>query len=85
MSLVLKRIVSEIYVPPVKVLDDKSAMNQLFLAHIEQKQLFADLLSGEVDHEELLEVVEAYVGTNNMDSFIDSTEQQLNRLVGYCD
>ena len=85
MSILLQRYVANIYVPPVEVLDDMGAMNQMLAAHIEQKQLFADLLSGEVDHEELLEVVEAYVGTNNMDSYIDSTEQQLDRLVGCCD
>lgn len=82
MNVLLQRQVANIYIPPVKVLDDKGAMNQMLAAHIEQKQLFVDLVSGEVDHEDLLEVVEAYVGTQNMDNYIEVTEQQLDRFLG---
>ena len=43
MNVLLQRKVANIYIPPVDVLDDKQAMDQLIAIHIEQKNFFAAL------------------------------------------
>lgn len=80
MVLLLHKV-SNIYVPPVDVLDDSKAFDKLFELHIEKKRLLQDLLLGGIDHEEVLEALEAYIGTSHMDSYIEQTEQQLDRLI----
>ena len=82
MSVLLQRQVASIYIPPVDVIDDKTEMNQLLALHIEQKNFFAALVQDDICHEDVLEYVETYIGTVNMDSYIDRTEQQLNDFVG---
>ena len=80
MNVLLQRKVANIYIPPVDVLDDKQAMDQLIAIHIEQKNFFAALATDDTCHEDVLEYVETYVGTRNMDTYIDSTERQLEQL-----
>lgn len=76
----LSRELANIYIPPVNVLNDSDAMNELMTLHIQQKMLFKDLITGGIDHEEVLEALEAYIGTKNMDDYIISTESQLDKL-----
>lgn len=78
--VLLLRKVANIYVPPVDVLEDKAAFDQLFELHVEQKRLLQDLLVGGVDHEEVLEALEAYIGTPNMDRYLEQVEPQLDLI-----
>ena len=80
MALLLRKI-ANIYVPPVDVLEDQAAFDEMFELHVEQKRLLQDLLVGGVDHEEVLEALEAYIGTSHMDHYIEQTEQQLDLLI----
>lgn len=84
MNVNLVRRVADIYIPPVEVIDDRSYMDSMMAAHIEQKNFFNALVTDEVCHEDVLEFVEAYIGTREMDIYIDRTEQQLTQLIG-CD
>lgn len=78
--VLLLRKVANIYVPPVDVIEDKAAFDQLFELHVEQKRLLQDLLVGGVDHEEVLEALEAYIGTPNMDRYLEQVEPQLDLI-----
>lgn len=78
----LIRRVADIYIPPVTVIDDKEAMNQLMALHFEQKQFFNALVTDDVCHEDVLEFIEAYVDTRAMDDRINQIEQQLTELAG---
>lgn len=80
MALLLRKV-ANLYVPPVNVLEDKAAFEQMFELHVEKKRLLNDLLIGGVDHEEVLEALEAYIGTSNMDNYIEQTEQQLDLIL----
>lgn len=81
MSVLLQRQVANIYVPPVDVLDDKQALNEIFALHIEQKHFFNALVDDDACHEDVLEYVETYIGTQNMDDYVERTEQQLEQLI----
>ena len=80
MNVELVRRVASIYIPPVEVIDDKAAMNQMMAAHVEQKNFFNALVNDDCVHEDVLEFVEAYIGTSQMDSYINATETQLQQL-----
>ncbi|MEM8779999.1 MAG: hypothetical protein AAGF26_14230 [Cyanobacteria bacterium P01_G01_bin.49] len=56
-------------------------MNRLMEAHFQQKQFFKALVEDDGCQEDVLEFMEAYIGTSQMDSYIDRTEQQLDRLM----
>lgn len=79
--MILQRKVANIYIPPVDVIDDRQAMDEMVAIHVQQKNFFAALVEDQTCHEDVLEYMEMYVGTRNMDSYIDSTEQQLNKLI----
>ncbi len=81
MNVILQRKVANIYIPPVDVIDDREAMNQMLAHHVEQKNFFAALATDDVCHEDVLEYVETFVETRNMDAYIEQTEQQLNQLI----
>lgn len=82
MNVELVRRTADIYIPPVEVLKDDAAMNQMMALHIEQKKFFNALVTDDCCHEDVLEFVEAYIGTSEMDRYIESTEQKLVKLVG---
>ena len=84
MNVNLVRRVADIYIPPVEVIDDRDAMNQMIALHVEQKNFFNALVTDECAHEDVLEFIEAYIGTSEMDSYIESTEEKLTKLIG-CD
>ncbi|MGK7914735.1 MAG: hypothetical protein AB4038_04205 [Prochloraceae cyanobacterium] len=79
MALLLRQV-ANIYVPPVDVLEDRAAFDELFELHVEQKRLLQDLLVGGVDHEEVLEALEAYIGTSHMDNYIERVEPRLDLI-----
>lgn len=81
MNVLLQRQVADIYIPPVDVIDDKAAMNQLMDLHILQKQFFAALVEDDICHEDVLDFVETYIGTHQMDSYVVQTEAQLDQLI----
>ncbi|MGD1920405.1 MAG: hypothetical protein ACFCAD_16900 [Pleurocapsa sp.] len=81
MSVLLQRKVANIYIPPVDVMEDREAMNQLLAFHVEQKNFFAALVEDDICHEDVLEYVETYIGTRDMDNYIEVTEQQLDQLI----
>jgi len=81
MTVQLLRRVSSIYIPDVDVVPDEAAFNQMFAVHMEEKQLLQDLILGGVDHEEVLEALEVYIGTPNMDSYIEKTESELDSFL----
>lgn len=76
----LHREISNILVPSVDVLEDKAAFKQLFAIHCEKKLLLQDLITGGVDHEEVLEALEIYIGTSKMDAYIDQIEPEMDCL-----
>lgn len=78
--VLLPRKVASIYIPSVQVVEDKDLFDSMFEAHCQQKLLFNDLIKGGVNHEEILEALELYIGTSQMDSYIASSEQQLDEL-----
>lgn len=78
--MMLSRTLANIYIPPVNVLNDSGAMTELMELHIEQKMLFKDLVSGGINHEEILEALEASIGTKHMDAYIIPIESQLDKL-----
>ncbi|MEO1006901.1 MAG: hypothetical protein AAFW67_13910, partial [Cyanobacteria bacterium J06638_38] len=77
----LLRKVSSVYVPPVEVLEDEKAFDDLFQLHIEKKRLMKDLITGGVNHQEVLEALEVYIGTSNMDSYIEETQERANLIL----
>ena len=74
----LLRKLASIYIPPVTVLEDTQAMNQLLELHYEQKLLFNDLIKGGIDHDEVLEALEAYIGIKNLDNYCAHVEKKLD-------
>ncbi len=79
MALLLRKV-SDILVPPVDILQEEKAFDQMFAIHCEQKLLLQDLLIGGVDYEEVLEALEVYLGTPAMDAYIHRVEPQLDQL-----
>ena len=79
MALLLRQV-SDILVPPVDILQDEKAFDEMFELHVEQKLLLQDLLRGGVDYEEVLEALEVYLGTPAMDAYIHRVEPQLDQL-----
>lgn len=82
MNVNLIRRVADIYIPPVEVIDDEAALNQMMALHIEQKNFFNALVTDESCHEDVLEFVEAYIGTKSMDGYIAKTERELTLFAG---
>ena len=80
-DLLLQRSLGGIYIPPVDVMDDQAAMGEMLETHIQQKDFLMALSTDEYIHEDILEFVETYVGTNNMDKYIQKTEQKLDRVL----
>lgn len=78
--MILLRKTASIYIPPVQVIEDGDLFDSMFESHCQQKLLFNDLINGDVDHEEILEALEAYIGTSQMDNYIAATEKQLDEL-----
>ncbi len=79
--VLLLRKVSDILVPPVEILQDEKAFDEMFELHVEQKLLLQDLLVGGVDYEEVLEALEVYLGTPAMDAYINRIEPQLDLIL----
>ena len=75
--MLLRKLVS-IYIPPVTVLEDTQTMNQLLELHYQQKLLFNDLIKGGVDHDEVLEALEAYIGIKNLDNYCARVDKKLD-------
>ena len=82
MNVNLIRRVADIYIPPVEVIDDSAALDQMMALHVEQKNFFNALVTDDVCHEDVLEFVEAYIGTRSMDNYIARTERELTELAG---
>lgn len=80
MNVELIRKTADIYIPPVEVIDDRDAMNQMMALHVEQKNFFNALVTDDCCHEDVLEYVEAFVGTSEMDRYIKETEARLTEL-----
>jgi hypothetical protein len=80
-TLLLQRALGGIYVPPIDVIDDRATMDAMLKAHIEQKNFLMALSTDEYVHEDILELVEAYIGTSAMDVYIADTEQKLDRVL----
>lgn len=81
--MILQRAVASIYVPPVDVIEDKAEMDRLLTIHFEQKQFLKALITDDICHEDVLEFMETYVETRNMDAFVENSERQLNQLIDY--
>lgn len=76
-----QRSLGEIYVPSVDIIDDRATMNAMLKAHCEQKNFLMALSTDEYIHEDILELVETYIGVDNMDRYITDTEQKLDRVL----
>ncbi len=75
-----KRRISNILIPAVDILDEEKAFEQLFQIHCLKKQLFSELVEGEASFEEILEALETFIGTSNMDGYLLEIEPKLNNL-----
>ena len=80
--ITLRRKVANILIPPVEVLKDKKAVDEMFAIHCERKLLLNDLIKGGVDYDTVLDACEAYLGTSAMDNYIKQVEPQLDKLIG---
>ena len=80
MGVFLERKVGDILIPGVDVSADEKAFEQLFEIHCLKKQLFSELVKGEADFEEVFEVLEAFIGTSNMDAYLLDVCPKLDRL-----
>ncbi len=80
MNVSLERRISNILIPAVDIPDDEKAFEQLFEIHCLKKQLFSELVEGEASFEEILEALETFIGTSNMDGYLLEIEPKLNNL-----
>ncbi len=80
MNFELERKISNILIPAVDIPDDEKAFEQLFEIHCLKKQLFSELVKGEADFEEILEALEAFIGTSNMDGYLLDVQPKLDKL-----
>lgn len=81
MSVELQRQVSSILIPDVDVTyQDELIFDQMFAIHVEKKKLFHDLANGEADFEEVLEALEVFIGTSNMDGYLLDVTPKLDYL-----
>lgn len=78
MSISLERQYSSILVP--EVFTSEAEFDQLFHLHCLKKQLLSELIDGEADFEEVLEALETFIGTSNMDGYLMDIERPLNQL-----
>lgn len=80
MSVFVERQIARILIPDVEVIADKKAFDQLFEIHYLKKQLFAELVKGQADFEEIFEALETFIGTANMDAYLLETSIKLEGL-----
>ncbi len=80
MNVLLERRISNILIPAVDISTDENAFEQLFEIHCLKKQLFSELVKGEASFEEILEALEAFIGTSNMDGYLLDVQPKLDKL-----
>lgn len=78
--MLITRVVGNIFVPPENFLDDSQAMTELLAVHREKKLLLRDLITGDASVDEMYEGLEAYFQLSSMDSYVQQTEQKLDKL-----
>lgn len=75
------RRLANIYIPEVPTNLDSDEFEAVWQAHVAQKQLFRELSRTDADSEDVLEALETFVGTANMDDYISSIEPQLSSFI----
>lgn len=78
-----ERQVANILISPVAFTGDDLALKQEFSLHAEKKKLFQDLLYGDATFEEVLEALETFIQTGNMDAYLLDVCPQLDRLCDF--
>lgn len=80
-DIYLERSISNILIFEVNLND--SDFKQLFEMHCLKKQLFAELTNHQASFEEILEALEVFISTSNMDSYLLDIEPKLNKLCDF--
>lgn len=80
MSIKIQREISQILIEDVKFNLDEKSFESEFELHIIKKRMFHELVEGEANFEEILEALESFVGTSNMDVYLIDVCPQLDRL-----
>ncbi|MDJ0576579.1 MAG: hypothetical protein QNJ65_15600 [Xenococcaceae cyanobacterium MO_234.B1] len=84
MNFELERKISNILIPAVDIPSSENVAHnnfeELFQIHCLKKQLFSELVEGEASFEEILEALETFIGTSNMDGYLLEIEPKLNNL-----
>lgn len=75
-----ERSLSNIYIPPVSTENQNTQeIEYLWKLHCQQKLLFRELITADADSEEILEALETFIGTSNMDAYLLDIEPQLQQ------
>lgn len=81
-SLVIyQRELADIFIPPVDILDDKEATDQLLDIHREQKLLFKTLIDGNGSIEDVVDALEDWMGIDEVDSYCDRIEREVTDFI----
>ena len=77
----LERKISNILVPGVSTSLKDNDFNQLFEVHCLKKQVLASMVGNdETDFEGMLEALEVFIGTSNMDGYLLDISPHLDNL-----
>ena len=77
----LERQLANIYIPEVSLTMDSEEVENAWKLHCQQKVLFKELVDADANSEEILEALEVFIGTSNMDGYILDVEPELNHFL----
>lgn len=75
-----QRQLADIYIPEVDLSLDSAEVAAAWVNHVQQKIIFRELVNGGADSEEVLEALEVFIGTSNMDGYLLDIEPQLENF-----
>ena len=76
----LERKYANILVDPVSCNLPDDVLAELFRQHVAKKQLVRELVSQNASHDDVLDAMEMYVGTKNMDNYLITRKEDLNNF-----
>lgn len=76
----LERKLANIYIPDVSLGVDEELIKASWQIHCQQKILFKEMIDGDCDSEEILEALEVFIGTQNMDGYLLDIEPQIEQF-----
>ena len=75
-----QRQLADIYIPEVDLSLDSEEIEAAWVNHVQQKIIFRELINADADSEEMLEALEVFIGTSNMDGYLLDIEPQLENF-----